>query len=326
MESTPGEGTTFIVRLPLVPVAQEGRGKREGRERTEEPRRKRLSAAQSPVSVGAGEGERVGEDGQKEALKETVNAEGATVLVVEDNAEMQAYLREQLSSRWQVLEASDGEQGWQVVQEAQPDLVLSDVMMPQVDGIELCRRIKEDDELRAIPVLLLTARTSDDAALEGLGVGADDYIAKPFNVAELKQRVANHLAARVHLRNQHREEIHLPSLGAVADEEDLPFIEEVIEVIEEHLSNPDFTVGQLAEAVALSRRQLARRVKDALGEPPGTFIRHCRIERAKAYLAREPETVAEVAHATGFRSPSAFSQAFREEVGCSPSEYLEGGT
>lgn len=311
VESTPGEGTTFVVHLPLEPVARE----EEARGKGEEVRKKGREEWEE-------DGLEASADGETKEADET-DEERATVLVVEDNAEMRAYLREQLGRRWRILEAADGEEGWAAVEKERPDLVLSDVMMPQVDGVELCRRIKEEEELRSIPVLLLTARAGDDATLQGLGVGADDYIAKPFDIAELRQRIENHLTARVHLRERHREEVHLAALGTVTDEADVPFVEEAVKAIEERLNNPDFTVGRLAEAMALSRRQLARRLKEAIGETPGALIRQRRIERAKGHLDQGAETIAEVAYATGFRSPSAFSQAFKEEVGVSPSNYRQ---
>jgi AraC-like DNA-binding protein len=199
--------------------------------------------------------------------------------------------------------------------------VLSDVMMPKLDGFELCRRIKDDEALRTTPVLLLTARAGEEATREGLRCGADDYVAKPFDAEELRQRIENHLAARRHLQARYREEVDVG--GVIVGEAHRSFIERLIGVIDQQLGNPDLTVGDLATEMALSRRQFTRRVKDATGEPPGTFLRRRRIEQAQAMLEREPETIAEVAYAVGFQSPSAFSQSFREHVGSSPSTYVE---
>jgi signal transduction histidine kinase/DNA-binding response OmpR family regulator len=318
--STPGEGSTFTVRLPLVAVAADRMGKR------------------ACGSVGDGErgsvggGERGGEGREGEGRNgegrrtdgRSAAEEAATILVVEDNAEMRAYLREELGRRWRVLEAAGGEDGWETVQKEEPDLVVSDVMMPGTDGFELCRRIKGDAALRTIPVLLLTARADEEATLEGLQSGADDYVAKPFGPAELRQRIENHLAARAHLRERYRKEGPLSSLIApVGDDAASPFVESVVDALEPHLDNPDFTVEQLAEEVALSRRQLSRRLKSAVGEPPSEFLRRCRIERAKTLFENGAETVAEVAYAVGYRSPSHFSQVFQDEVGTTPSAYRE---
>jgi DNA-binding response OmpR family regulator len=292
VESAPGEGATFTVRVPLLSVAEPvGETRRRG-------------------------GAHVGDNGMGDGAKAD---ERATILVVEDNAEMRAYLREQLARRWAVVEAADGEAGWEQVRTEAPDLVLSDVMMPGTDGFALCRRVKGDEDLRTIPVLLLTARAGEAATREGLRCGADDYVAKPFDMDELRQRIANHLAARRHLQARYREEVEIGS--AVVDEENRSFVEELLSVIDEHLGNPDLTVGQLAGEMALSRRQLTRRVKGAIGEPPGAVLRTRRMERAKVMLERDPETISEVAYAVGFKSSSSFSQSFREHVGTSPSAY-----
>jgi DNA-binding response OmpR family regulator len=247
----------------------------------------------------------------------------ATVLVVEDNAEMRAYLHEELSRGWNVIIAADGEAGWERVQADEPDLVVSDVMMPGLSGTDLCRKIKADEALRATPVLLLTARAGEEATVEGLEAGADDYVSKPFGSNELRVRIENHLAARRHLEARYRQEVAVEALGAVVEVDEQPFVERVLTAAGEQLSNPDFGVGALAEEMALSRRQLTRRLKRAVGEPPGQVLRQLRIERGKVLLRNGAETVSEVAYATGFRSPSAFSHAFGEMVGQTPTEYVE---
>ncbi|MCS3703682.1 hybrid sensor histidine kinase/response regulator transcription factor [Salinibacter ruber] len=316
VESTPGAGAEFIVHLPRMPVDTSPNGEADRWAPSELPDR-------APILDEARS--RTNGDGAAGPPPEETPAEtdAATVLVVEDNAGMRAYLREQLSGRWTVRTAADGEEGWAVVQDEAPDLVLSDVMMPTVNGTELCEQIKSAEALRHTPVLLLTAQAGTDAEVEGLRTGADDYVTKPFDAEELRQRIANHLAAREHLRERHRSEVRVEPIAAVVDEEDLPFVEEVIEAVRERLSDPGLTVSQIADAVALSRRQLTRRLKDAVGQTPAAFLRERRIERAKELLAEAPETIAEVAYAVGFRSPSSFSKTFREQVGHTPSEYVD---
>jgi signal transduction histidine kinase/DNA-binding response OmpR family regulator len=320
VESTPGAGAEFIVHLPRVPVNTCLEGT------TDRPTPDELSdqdAARPPVPDAAS-AEPDGDDVSALSSEErSSKADAATVLVVEDNAEMRAHLREQLSDFWTVRTAADGEEGWAEVQEAPPDLVLSDVMMPTVDGTELCERIKGSEALRQTPVLLLTARAGTDAEIEGLKTGADDYVTKPFDAEELRQRIANHLAAREHLRERYRTEVRVEPTGTVVENDEAPFVEEVIEAVETRLGDPGLTVSQIADAVALSRRQLTRRLKDTVGQTPAAFLRERRIERAKELLAKDPETIAEVAYAVGFRSPSAFSQTFRDETGRTPSEYVE---
>lgn len=312
VRSTPGEGTVFTVLFPLMPVSS---GEKTSLKEMPAP----LDSEASAETVGDGE-RRERETAEKGPPDEE---DPATVLVVEDNAEMRAYLREHLSEHWGVLEASDGTEGWEVAAEKEPDLVLRDVMMPGMDGFELCRRIKSEEALRTTPVILLTARAADEDTLEGLEAGADDYVDKPFKMEELRQRLENHLAARKHARSCYQEEVRLRSIGGTVEEEQLPFLREVTEAVEAHLSNPDFTTEWLADEVALSRRQLTRRLKETVGETPAAFIRECRIERAKELLGEGPKTVAEVAYAVGFRSPSHFSQVFQEEVGLTPTDYQD---
>lgn len=312
VESTPGKGATFKVWLPVVRVADttpwgEIRGDGLVREGTARASVEKRDTA--PVV-----------EGSEDSVEEP-GGEDATVLVVEDNDEMRAYLREVLCERWAVLEAENGKEGWALVQREEPDLVLSDVMMPGIDGAELCERIKSTDGLRVTPVLLLTAQTSKEATIAGLETGANDFVTKPFDPEELRQRIENHLAARRHARASYREEARFQPVDQGVADDYVPFLEDVTEVIEANLFDPDFTVGRLADEVALSRRQLTRRLKKAVGESPAAFVRDCRIERAKALLEDESRTVAEVAYAVGFRSPSHFSQVFQEKVGPSPSDY-----
>ncbi|MFB6273690.1 MAG: response regulator [Salinibacter sp.] len=332
VESTPERGTTFTVALPLVSAAEAAtsggtRGDGAWTRRSEgargdgargEGRGDALPAEPRAARGDSSEGRNEEASGDEEAGEET-----ATVLVVEDNAEMRAYLRKQLSPHWQVQAVADGAEGWDAVQEEAPDLVLSDVMMPGLSGFDLCEKIKDDPDLRDIPVILLTARAEREDTIEGLEHGADDYVAKPFDVAELRRRIANHLTAREHLREQYRDEVHLGSLDTVVEEQHISFLETVTETVELHLSDPQFSVDRLAQAVALSRRQLTRRLKEAVGQTPAAFIRARRIGRAKQLLADDAQTVAEVARAVGFQSPSAFSKAFREQVGHPPSEHGE---
>jgi DNA-binding response OmpR family regulator len=346
VDSEPGEGSTFTVELPLVPVAEEsgGDGERGGVGAGEHgsvgdgerggPGEGEVARGEVARGEGRGgerrEGERregEGREGERrkgEGAREDVpTEERATILVVEDNAEMRAYLREELGESYTVCEAADGEEGWERVQADVPDLVVSDVMMPDTDGFELCRRIKADEALRTIPVLLLTARADEEATREGLSSGADDYVAKPFDVRELEQRIENHLAARRHLQAHYQDTVRVPALGTDVEDEEVPFVEAVTETIGEHLENPDFGVGELAEEMALSRRQLSRRLKAAVDESPSDFLRRCRIERAKALFEQGAETVSEVAYAVGYRSPSHFSQVFQEAVGTAPSAFRE---
>jgi len=319
LDSAPGEGSTFRVWLPLLPI--ENDTVEADAEATGGPNRRDAAPGEAPG--GDGSLPETGDASVLTADAPAVRTGEAEILVVEDNDTLRTVLCEQLSAHWTVREAADGGAAWDELQASTPDLVLSDVMMPGPDGFALCEKIKSDPDLRAVPVVLLTARTADEDTLEGLECGADDYVAKPFDPAELIGRLDNHLTAREHLRERHRREVRVTPIETVVDEEELPFVEELVEVIETRLSDPDLTVSRLADAVALSRRQLTRRLKDAVGQTPAAFLRERRVKRAKELLADDPGTIAEVAYAVGFRSPSSFTKTFREETGQTPTEYVK---
>jgi YesN/AraC family two-component response regulator len=225
--------------------------------------------------------------------------------------------------RYRVLEAADGEEGLALAQQHQPDLVLSDVMMPKMDGVALCRALKADDALRTIPVVLLTAKAAEADAVEGLEAGADAYVAKPFGTAVLQAHVASLLAARQQMRTQFSQEVVVKPTDVVVDSEEEAFLKDVLAIVEDNMADSTFGVDQLAEQVGLSRRQLERRLKDTTGQTPAELIRQMRLERASQLLEARAGTVSEIAYAVGYKSPSYFSTAFREAFGHAPSEHFD---
>jgi transcriptional regulator GlxA family with amidase domain len=199
-------------------------------------------------------------------------------------------------------------------------------MMPRLDGFALCRALKADEALRTIPVMLLTARASEEDRLNGLEGGADDYLSKPFSRRELEARVANLILSRRQLRRQFSREILVKPAEVVVQAEDEVFLERVLGVLETHLSDSTFTTDRLAGALGLSRRQAERRVKDATGETPPRLLRRMRLERAAQLLRARPGSISEVAYMVGFESPSHFARVFREKYGVAPSEHIENKT
>ncbi|MEP0548048.1 MAG: two-component regulator propeller domain-containing protein [Rhodothermales bacterium] len=260
-----------------------------------------------------------------------------TVLVVDDNPDLRTYVRGHLEGRYRVLEAADGAEALRAVREALPDLVVSDVMMPEMDGFELVRALHADRDTDFIPVILLTAKATADERVEGLGEGADDYLTKPFHPAELKARVDNLIASRQKLKERFLHGTPSSALpepsGDGADVEaaepdglsasDHAFVDRVRAAVEARLADEDFTVEELAEAVSVSRSTLHARLRAAVDESPSGLIRTIRLERAAGLLRQRKGTVSEVAYAVGFKSVSYFSQAFRAEHGTSPSAYAD---
>ena len=244
-----------------------------------------------------------------------------TVLVVEDNADMRGFLRSILEADYRVLEAENGQRGLDAARSALPDLIVADVMMPELDGFALSRVLKEDPMTDCIPVVLLTARAETHDELEGLETGADDYVRKPFEAEVLRARVHNQIAARQRLRERLRAE------AGAAPSDPIPtqsaFEQGVRACINAHLDDPGFTVEQLAGELALSHYQLLSRLRDEAGVKPKQLIQTMRLERAAELLKRRDGTISEVAYAVGFNSLSHFSYAFRTHFGTAPSVYLE---
>jgi DNA-binding response OmpR family regulator len=261
-----------------------------------------------------------------------------TVLVVDDNAEVRAYVRRHLEPAYRVLEAANGAQGVALAHSALPDLIVSDVMMPDVDGLELCRMLKSDRETGFIPIVLLTAKAAPEDRIEGLREHCDDYLTKPFDPVELLARIQNLIDQRRRLLASYG-----PPPGAAGardlqaaglhpdhvdpDSADAVFLERVRECIEGHIADEAFSVERLAADVGLSRAHLHRRLRDLLSQTPSDLIRRMRLERAAELLGARAGSVSEVAYAVGFKSVAHFSNAFNAHYGCRPSAYpgaLEG--
>ena len=265
--------------------------------------------------VGTGEAGTRGADGA---------ADVTTLLIVDDSADLRSYIRSHFESRYRIVEAGDGADGIEQARSLLPDLVISDVMMPGIDGNELCRTLKSDPETDFVPIILLTALASTDDRVTGLGVGADDYLAKPFEMRELEARVENLITTRRRLRERFAAEgveVPAPPRQPALGSADQAFVDRLHATIAAHLTEPEFGVAQLAGHLFLDRSHLFRRTRELVGATPSDLIRRVRLARAAALLTEGAGTVAEVAYGVGFQSVSHFSQAFREVHGVSPSAY-----
>jgi signal transduction histidine kinase/ligand-binding sensor domain-containing protein/DNA-binding response OmpR family regulator len=255
----------------------------------------------------------------------TADDDVTTVLVVDDNTEVRAYVKQHLAPRYRVIEAVNGAEGLEMARRHLPDLVLSDVMMPVMDGYALCRALKSDAETDFIPVILLTARAEAEDRLAGLMEQADDYLTKPFDVRELLARIANIVATRRRLRERYAAvaptQVHPTRVDA--EPADRRFIEQVRVAIERNLGDETFNVERLASEVAQSRGNLHRRLRDLIAESPSDLIRRMRLERAAQLLESNVGSVAEVAYAVGFKSVAHFSNAFFERHGVRPSSWRQ---
>lgn len=250
--------------------------------------------------------------------------EGApSVLVIDDNADILQYLSLVLSPRYTVITQEDSSEAMKKLQSEKIDLVISDIMMPDPNGFELCRRIKQNPKLCHIPVILLTARAAEKSRLEGLESGADDYISKPFSAAELLVRAENLIELRQSLRRKYSEEIRLKGHEVEVHSEDARFLKNVQQVIEKQMENSNFTVDWLADEVNLSTRQLQRKIRSVTNLSAGGYIRMLRLERASQLLKQQWGNVSEISYKVGFQDPKYFSRLFKQTFGSTPTEYSE---
>ena len=242
------------------------------------------------------------------------------LLIVEDNVDLRQFIRESMQSSYNVIEAKNGKEGFELATDEIPDIIISDVMMPGMDGFQLASKLKQDDKTSHIPIILLTAKAGQPHKLEGLGTGADDYLTKPFDVKELLLRTQNLIEGRKLLRKKFAGQITLkPSEVSVSSMEN-NFLTKVMEVIETHMHEEEFSVEDLARKVAMSRSQLHRKLIALIDRSPSEVLRQARLIRAKELLQKKASSPAEVAFKVGFNSHSYFSKCFKEEFGISPSE------
>lgn len=248
------------------------------------------------------------------------------LLIVEDNQEVQHYIKQIFASEYHLITASDGEEGLAKAKETTPDLILSDVMMPKMDGISFCSMIKTNIETSHIPVILLTARTAVIYKLEGLETGADDYITKPFSPEELKLRVRNILQARARMREKFTRVLKLEPKEIVLTSADEIFLEKAIQLIESNMKNVDFSVEDFAYEMAVSRALLFTKIKAITNLTPNNFIKDLRMKRAAQLLIQQELSVAEVAYQVGFKNSRYFSKSFRKQFEKTPTEYMASHT
>lgn len=309
VESNEGEGTRFFISLP---AAQPGYDPAKDREARPVAERELVDDSYVPEDINA-----------KEAADRITNAEDfdadrPLVLIIDDNNGMRAYLRSILKDRYNVSEAADGRQGLEKARREVPKLIVCDVMMPVMDGLEFTRQLKEDIATSHIPVVLLTARSLPEQREKGYETGADSYLTKPFSGQVLLSRIDNLLRSRTLLRS-----LFSADKAEAAEEErlcsqDKTFVTRLREIIQQHLADSDFSVERLGEEIGLSRVQLYRKVKVLTGKTPVELLRKARLMKARTMVTTTDRSIAEIAYATGFTSPSYFNKCFKDEFGVSP--------
>ena len=311
--SIEGKETTFEIRIPVgranykpEQVIEDGVLKEESN----------IEKAEIPELI---------ENGISDKTEKTKNivaeSNSKIILVVEDNFDLRNYIIEQLEEKYNVFEAEDGVKGLQMVGEFLPDLVISDIMMPKMDGYELCRRIKKDLKTSHIPIIMLTAKAAKDDKLEGLELGADDYLVKPFDPEELRIRVINLIKLREQMREKYRSEMILKPRDVIVPSSEKVFLDKLSEILERKLDDEKFGVDQLSSEIGLSRSQLHRKLKAISDQSTTEFIRNYRLRRAAELIKQNAGNMAEIAYQVGFSSQAYFTKSFNELFGCSPGEF-----
>ncbi len=258
----------------------------------------------------------------RELQKEQDGKASYSILIVEDDSDLRAVLAEIFSGLYHVLEATNGKEGWTIAQEELPDIVLGDVMMPEMDGLEMCRKIKNTEKTRHIPVVLLTAAGSTEQQIDGLRTGADDYLTKPFDMKLLLLKVGAILRSHVMLKNMLKKG-DLTDLGlSVRDEQEHQWLLQIEQIVQTHMGDYDFTVDKLADELKQSRSYVFKKIKMLKGVTPADFILGIRLKASASLLLDYPDLqVEEIAMKVGFGSGRYFSKVFKEYFNMTPSHY-----
>jgi signal transduction histidine kinase/DNA-binding response OmpR family regulator/ligand-binding sensor domain-containing protein len=255
--------------------------------------------------------------------RDNVNEHAPLMLIAEDNPELRSFLADSMRAQYRVLEAANGSEAWELILQELPDIVVSDVMMPEKDGFDLCQQCKSDTRTAHIGFILLTSKAAPDARLKGLGAGADDYITKPFSQDELSLRVANLLQLQHTLRKHLQQSLLAQEPQPVLPQVTEPFLQQLYSEMEQMLESPQLTVDHLAKVFSMSRSTLNRKLRALLDISPNDLIRQYRLQKAATLLQTGLE-ISSVAYRVGFSSPSYFSQCFREQFGITPSDFVAG--
>lgn len=307
VRSVPGEGSEFSIAIPV------GRGHLKNEEYitlTHIREEKIIDHAAPRYEI---------PDGSNEQL---LKQQKLSILLIEDNEDLRTYVRESLGNGYAFLESDDGISGLNTAFTMMPDLIVTDIMMPDLDGIELCRKLKNDVRTSHIPVIMLTAKATTEDRIKGLRSGADDYVVKPFNIAELEARIENLLLLRDKLKVKYSR-LHLLEL---ADQKNLSvddrFMANVLKIIRSNLRNYDFDVEALHQHIGMSKTHLTRKVKVLTGLTPGILIRNIRLEKAADLLKSRAGNITEIANSVGISNPSNFTKSFRKYFGKSPKAFF----
>jgi len=315
VESKEGEGTTFIIKFLL------GKNHLKSDEIFESKQEEDKIIFEQTDSESIVTDENINSGLLMKTDLSSNKSEKLLLLIVEDNADVRQYIRGFLESDYKIMEAIDGEDGYNKSIAEIPDLIVSDVMMPKIDGIELTDKLKNDERTSHIPIILLTAKATSKDKIEGYETGADDYIMKPFDIQELKVRIKNLIDQRKKLRQHFQKEEIFKLEDKNISSIDKKFLKRAVGIIHEHLSDTTFGVESFAIELAIGRTSLYKKIMALVGEPPGDLIKRIRLSNAAILLKNNSGNISEIAFEVGFNNPAYFSECFKKQIGVTPSKY-----
>lgn len=307
VESEPGKGSTFTIQLPfdVMEVSSD----------KEMPAENNLTDAETELQE---------EQTDYTPIAEPENDPSSlpAILLIEDNEDFRFYLKDNLRLYYKVYEASNGKEGWNKALAHHPALIVSDISMPYIDGLELTKKLKSDKRTSHIPVILLTALSGESNHVNGLESGATDYITKPFNFEILKTKIRNLLTLNSSLKNTYSKQIKVTGSDVVIESDDQKFLKDVVLYIEENLTNPQLSVEELSRHVGMSRSTLYTKILEITGETPVEYIRNIKLDKAAILLEKSDMNVAQISYSVGFSTPNYFAKSFKAKFNLLPSEYI----
>ncbi|TDO22705.1 hybrid sensor histidine kinase/response regulator transcription factor [Pedobacter duraquae] len=306
VESMPDQGTQFLVKFPV-------------KDSGIEPMSFQTLASDEQDLVNDAD---FGPDESINTSEEVITTKLATILLVEDNDEFRDHLKDALQPFYHILEASNGKEGWQKALSCHPALVVSDISMPEMNGITLSQKIKLDKRTSHIPVILLTAISGEEDQIKGLQSGANDYLTKPFNFNILHAKIRNLLLYNRSIKDAYSKQIQVQGTEIEIESTDVKLLNKIVHYVQEKMSNPELSVEDLSKHVGMSRGSLYHKLLEITGLTPIEYIRSIKLERAVEFLEKSDFNVAQIAYMTGFGTPSYFSRLFKAHYGMLPSEYI----
>jgi signal transduction histidine kinase/DNA-binding response OmpR family regulator/streptogramin lyase len=308
VESEIGKGSTFTVIIPLNEISDDAIESKIFQSREQ--------ADNEPDNVIRTEANDANDNAEE------LHSDLPTVLIVEDNDDLRFYLKDNLRLHYKILEACNGKEGWQKALAQHPQLIVSDISMPYMDGIDLCKKIKADKRTNHIPVILLTALTCEEDQLKGLETGANDYILKPFNVEMLNAKIRNLLALNNCVKNTYSKQIKVITPVLQIESEDERLMNEVMKYLDENLTDAQLSVERLSRHVGMSRSTLYSKLLELTGQTPVEYIRSVKLDKAAVLLEKSDMNIAQVAYAAGFATPNYFAKSFKAKFNMLPSDYI----